>query len=112
MPSSPISFSSWGSAGLVVVAVDRAGDMRLLVGRGAAAVDRGADVEHEQVGVVQVLLEPVGRNQRCHAIRPRRAGKGECQKRNQAEQTDCKSNDAHRAGLKIERTLEIEYFSL
>ena len=33
-------------AGLVVVAVHRAGDMRLGVGLGAAAVDRRANVEH------------------------------------------------------------------
>ena len=51
-------------AGLVVVAVHRARDVRLGVSLGAAAVDRRADVEHDHRRIALVLLQPLRRNQR------------------------------------------------
>ena len=51
-------------AGLVVVTVNAAWNMRGRVSRRAAAVDRGTDVEDDQVGIGTMGIEPLGGDQR------------------------------------------------
>jgi hypothetical protein len=87
-------------AGLVVVAVDRARDVTLLERLDAAAVDGGAHVEHEQVGIVEVLLQPRGGYERRRAFGPRRNGEHEQRHDGDwAEQAGKDRAQGHRSGL-------------
>ena len=111
-------------AGLVIVAMHTAGDMRGGIGLRATAIDGGADIEDDHVLVAEMGFEPFDIHQRLLGRRGR-GGEGRAQRQDggerggagltieeRGENSHGDGSDGARRSIARQIALEIEYFSL